>query len=153
MRRRKKGALGSEFLSGASQTNNDCVDIFERACPEYMAMGMPLQEYWDGDCELVRYYRRAFEIRQKQKNHELWLQGLYVHEAVAIAIGNAFRKNGGRVLKYSAQPYAVTRIEQREEQQKEVTVKPKKMRARFENIVAAINAKFKSKEASGNGNG
>lgn len=118
-----------------------------------MAMGMPIHEYWDGDCELVRYYRRAFEIRQKQRNHELWLQGLYVHEAVAIAIGNAFRKKGGRVMKYSAQPYAVTRMEQREEQQKEVTVKPKKMRAQFENIVAAINAKFKSKEAGKNGNG
>jgi len=38
---------------------------------------MPSAEYWEGDPYLVRVYKRAHELRNEQRNQEMWLQGLY----------------------------------------------------------------------------
>lgn len=51
-------------------------------CPSYMAMGMTLSEYWDGEAELCRYYRKADEIRTKKRNEEMWLQGAYIYNVM-----------------------------------------------------------------------
>lgn len=54
-------------------------ELLERQCPIYMAMGMTYDEYWNDDVEKAVYYRRAFKLKKKQKNHWLWLQGAYVY--------------------------------------------------------------------------
>lgn len=126
---------------------------FEDACPYYLAIGMSFSDYWDGDCALVRYYRRADELREKRRNQELWLQGLYVHEAVSVALGNAFRKKGTRPQPYSDKPYPVTVLERREQDERQYQERRARMRGRMERIMTAINAKFdRQKEANGNGN-
>ena len=53
-------------------------DVF----PYYLAIGMTPEQYWEGDCELVRYYRKAAQIRQDLKNQDAWLQGMYVYQAI-----------------------------------------------------------------------
>lgn len=44
------------------------------------------------------------------------MQGMYVHEAVSIAIGNAFRKSGSTPMKYSSEPYHFCGHEKTEEE-------------------------------------
>ena len=53
---------------------------------------MTYDEFWYGDPFRVVAYRRAHRLRIEQNNQQLWLQGLYVHNAVAVAINNAFSK-------------------------------------------------------------
>lgn len=87
----------------------------------YMAMGMTYQEYWCGDPWLCKYYREADLIKQKIRNQDLWLQGLYNYNALAVAISNAF---GGKNtnLKYLENPLDIfpkTEAEKEEEARKE----------------------------------
>ena len=81
--------------------------MFDEQFPYYLAMGMSQREFWDQDVTLARAYRKAFEIKQEQRNSELWLQGLYIYEAIldASPVLQAFAKSGTRPRRYSEKPY------------------------------------------------
>ena len=51
-------------------------------CPDYLAMGMSLDEYWYGDAELTTYYRKAHRLKRRQANQDAWMQGFYVYHAM-----------------------------------------------------------------------
>ena len=55
---------------------------------------MTVDEFYRQDVELAVAYRRADELRKARKNEELWLQGLYIYDAIcAVApILRAFSK-------------------------------------------------------------
>lgn len=83
-------------------------EIIDRLCPDYLAMGMTWDEYWNGDPEMVVAFRKAHELKRKQKNYDLWLQGMYIYEALADVspLFHAFVKDP-KPIPYSAQPYAL----------------------------------------------
>ena len=77
-----------------------------------MSLGMSYHEYWYGEPQLVKYYYEAYNYRRKEKNQELWLQGLYF----AHAISSNFSKKD----KYPKEPldiYPKTAEEKRIEQE------------------------------------
>ena len=57
-------------------------EIARRLCPDYLAMGMSLKEYWEGDPENYEYVREAHRLKRKQANFDAWLNGLYVYSAL-----------------------------------------------------------------------
>lgn len=76
---------------------------------------MPSHEFWEGDPWLVQGYRKAHDLRNEQRNQEMWLQGLYIHEAVAVAIANAFgKKKGQKPEKYLTKPIRITPLTEQE---------------------------------------
>lgn len=95
-------------------------EIFRKVFPYYLSIGMTPAEFWDGDCELVKFYREAYELKKEQKNQELWLQGLYIYEAIAnlSPILKSFVKNP-KPMPYPEKPYPLTtgKIEERKEQE------------------------------------
>ena len=105
---------------------------------------MTSAEYWDGDCTLVVEYRKAEEIRNTKKNQEMWLQGMYIYEALCdvAPIMRAFAKKGTKPHKYPAEPYALT-----EKERKETTVKQErkvfnKGLSMMEALTKSMNQKF-----------
>ena len=60
-------------------------------------------EYWDGDASLARYYREAFQHKQEYDDTIAWLNGLYVYDALSVALDNSFG-NGRKKEKYSEEP-------------------------------------------------
>ena len=84
--------MGSELVSGLFPENGSedrvspapvsYTETFYRDLPWYLSIGMTPEQYWDGDCMLAKYYRKAQELRRQERNTELWLQGLYVYDAV-----------------------------------------------------------------------
>lgn len=90
-------------------------DVF----PYYLAIGMTPEQYWEGDCELVRYYRKAAQIRQDLKNQDAWLQGMYVYQAIGnlAPILRAFAKKGVKAIPYQKEQEAIL---QRKADQEEV---------------------------------
>jgi len=97
-------------------------EIFDEQCPYYMAMGMPLNEFWDGDPRLVIFYRKAFDIKQDLINAWEWRMGVYNLTAFSTVIGNAFRKKGLKPLEYLEKPLPVreqTEAEKKAEQQRQ----------------------------------
>ena len=55
---------------------------FYECFPYYLSIGMTPEQYWDGDPTLTKYYRKADEIKKERLNEELWLQGMYIYEAL-----------------------------------------------------------------------
>lgn len=93
---------------------------FERVCPYYIAFGMTYDEFWNGDNEMPRMFRKAHEIRQLEADHQAWLQGAYVYQAIgALAPAlKAFAK--GSVKPYMDQPFGhdINPIDNKEEREK-----------------------------------
>ena len=79
-----------------------------------MAMGMTLHEFWEEDCELAVFYRKAEEYRQEKLNWQLHLQGMYFYEALCDAspIFNPYAKKGTKPIPYRSLPYGVTETEE-----------------------------------------
>ena len=57
-----------------------------------MLFGMTYDEFWHGDPFRAVAYRKLHKLRIEQRNEELWLAGLYIHNAVCVALNNAFSK-------------------------------------------------------------
>ena len=123
---------------------------FYELFPYYLAIGMTYDQYWNGDCTLTKYYRKAEELRNEKRNQEMWLQGMYVYEALCDVspVLHAFAKQGTKPTPYSAKPYSLTRkqIEQEaEEKQRKLAEKGKRF---MEAIAASVNKKFEGKTQS-----
>ena len=80
-----------------------------------MLCGMSYDEFWYGDPFRAVAYRRTHRLRIEQANQQLWMQGLYVHNAVAVAINNAFSK---QKQKYIAEPIKLFEPTEEEKQAK-----------------------------------
>ena len=122
-------------------------DRFYEMFPYYLSIGMTPDQYWDGDCTLCKYYREAEELKNEKRNQELWLQGMYIYEAICdvAPVLHAFAKKGTKPTPYSDKPYALTykqRKREEEEKQRRIAEKGKKF---MEAMVHSINKKFEGK--------
>lgn len=109
---------------------------FYEVFPYYLSIGMTYEQFWDGDPQLVKYYRQADELRIDRKNQELWLQGLYVYEALCdvAPILHAMAKKGTKAQPYPDKPYAITEKQRKreiDEQERKVADKGIQMMERF----------------------
>lgn len=105
---------------------------------------MTPEQFWDGDVHLVKYYRHADELKVERKNQELWLQGLYVYEALCdvAPILQAMAKKGTKARPYPEQPYAITEKQRRREEiEKERNIANKGKRF-MEQLMKANNKRF-----------
>ena len=111
---------------------------------------MSPEQYWDGDSTLVKYYRKAEELRNEKRNQELWLQGMYIYEALCDVspVLHAFAQKGTRPAPYTTKPYPLTEKQTKrneEEKQRKVVEKGKKF---MEAMMASVNKKFEGKTQS-----
>lgn len=117
---------------------------FYEAFPYYLSIGMTYEQFWDGDPMLVKYYREAEEIRNEKKNQELWLQGMYIYEALAdiSPVLHAFAKKGTKPQPYTETPYAITKKQRdriKAEKEKQEFEKGKRF---MEALLQQTNKKF-----------
>jgi len=79
-------------------------------CIYYMSIGVPNEVFWDGDYTQLKYFYQAHLKRKEDKNHELWLQGAYINNALESSIGNLAAGLGGKrgKNKYLAKPIRIT---------------------------------------------
>ena len=87
-------------------------------------MGMPSDEYWNGNPRLINAYREAYEIRKSNENQLAWLSGLYNYRAVSSALSQFGYALGGKKGKkpegYSERPIAITEFEKKMEKQRKI---------------------------------
>ena len=141
----------SESAEGSGQSapfSNSYTTVFYDQFPYYLSIGMSPEQYWDGDPTLVKYYRKADELKRKLRNQELWLQGMYIYEALCDVspVLNAFANKGTKPLPYIDHPYAITNRERAEEQKLRDERERQKARRYMEAKMAAINTRFKSNQ-------
>ena len=117
---------------------------FYEMFPFYLSIGMTPEQYWDGDCTLVKYYRQAEELRNEKRNQELWLQGMYIYEAICDVspILHAFAKKGVKPLPYPSKPYAISEKQikkEREEKERKLAEQGKRF---MEAMMHSTNKRF-----------
>ena len=139
----------SESAEGSGQPapfSNSYTDKFIDAFPYYLSIGMTPEQYWDGDPMLTKYYRKADELRRKRRNEELWLQGMYIYEALCDVspVLHAFAKRGTKPVPYSDHPYALTRNDRENEEKIKEQREREKARRYMEAKMGAINKRFQS---------
>ena len=139
----------SESAEGSGRTApffNSYTTTFYDQFPYYLAIGMSPEQYWDGDPMLAKYYRKADEIRRKRRNEDLWLQGMYIYEALCDVspVLHAFAKRGTKPAPYPDHPYAITVSDREEEKKIKAHREQEKARRYMEAKMAAINKHFKS---------
>lgn len=131
-------------------------ELFEKWCPIYMSYGMTYDEYWKGSPYRAKFYREAHELKVKQNDEQMWVQGMYIYEALCEVspILHAFSKSGTKPLPYAAKPYLYdmkieserTKQRQEEEKQKEIENERLLAQVHFENWARNTAKMFKEKE-------
>ena len=140
----------SESAEGGGHSapfSNSYTATFYDQFPYYLSIGMSFDQYWEGDPSLVKYYRKADELRRKRRNEELWLQGMYIYEALCDVspVLNAFAKRGTKPRPYSDHPYALT-VKERDDERVLVEKREREKARRYmEARMAEINKRFESK--------
>ena len=140
-------------ITGGSEHNSSApsfityTEKFYEAFPYYLSIGMTYDQYWNGDCTLPKYYRKADGIRKERRNEELWLQGMYIYEALCDVspVLHAFAKKGTKPVPYLGEAYALTekQVEFKEEEKaKKIHDKGKTL---MEGFMLRHNKKFEGK--------
>lgn len=98
---------------------------------------MSIKEFWEDDPDLFWAYRFSYFNQKKDEgeisNYIAWLNGAYVHDAVSVALNNAFSKVK---IEYPNKPY--------ESKEKENSVENEVIN--IQNRVAEVQALFKEKQ-------
>ena len=121
--------------------------LFEEQCPIYMAYGMEYNDFWYGDAYLTKFYRESHKLKVKQKDEELWMQGMYIYEALCdvAPIFHAFAKRGTKPVPYTDHPYSITNKEREAEKDRKIKQEQEKAKQYMLGKMAKINKRFESK--------
>lgn len=122
--------------------------IFNEQFPFYLSVGMTAEQYWEGDCELVKYYREAEQLKLEKENTKLWLQGMYIYNAIGslAPILNPAVKKGTKVKPYMEEPLPLTnRAKKVKEKEKQKSAQQKGI-AFMQQLMLQNNKRFKGKE-------
>lgn len=112
-------------------------EIFEKECGRYLYYGMTPEQYWDGDCEMVKWYRDKMQVELEHRNELLWLQGRYLYD-ILLRVSPAlkpFVKNP-RPEPYIEKPYDVSTKTDKEQTELK---NEQKMKNGFEYFTALAN--------------
>ena len=101
-------------------------DIFDQVLPNYMAMGMTYDQFWDGEFGMKTAYREAYRIRIEQEqriaDRNNWLMGQYVMSALnatPLLVAGLNVKRGTHIPEYLDKPiYNRLDMERKEEDRK-----------------------------------
>ena len=145
--------MGSNRLISEEKSKVEFISLtktFEELCPIYMSYGMSYDEYWYGEPFRTKYYRDSHKLKIKQKDEEMWIQGMYIYEALCKVspILHAFSKKGTKPLPYSDKPYMSSIQTNQSSVDKEQEIKNAQMIAQihFNNWARATIKKFENKK-------
>lgn len=109
-------------------------------------MGMSYEQFWDEPPFLAVVYRKAFRLKRELENERAWLAGLYVYDAVAVSISNAFSKRGQKKQQYMEKPIDLFPLTKSEMKRREAEEQAKMQQAMKAMIKKQQEAKKKAKQ-------
>jgi hypothetical protein len=92
-------------------------------------MGMTYEQYWESSPRLAVAYRKAYRIKREIENEQAWIQGLYVFDAFAVCLSNAFSKRGAKKQTYIEKPIDIFPISEQEKKRREAQENAKMQQA------------------------
>ena len=107
-----------------------------------MSMGMSYHEFWHGDYTQWKFVEEEHQIRKKEENEMLWLQGAYFYNAMSAVMNNSFREKGKPPVSYMEEPVRITPMTE-EEQEAEKRKQVEAFRASLEDLRRHFEVKDK----------
>lgn len=109
---------------------------------------MTAKQYWEDDCSLVRYYRKAEILRTEIDNQKMWLQGRYIYDALVRVspLFRSFTKSGTQIEPYTEKPYPITKESIEEDKKKSIESSKTKAMLYMETYAARHNKKFEERK-------
>lgn len=95
---------------------------------------MTPEQYWDDDPYLAVVYRKAYRLKQELQNEAAWLQGLYIYDAFAVCLSNAFSKSHSKKQTYIEKPFDIFPLTEAEKKRREKEANAKMQKAMEEMI-------------------
>ena len=145
--------MGDRLTKQASDTPYG--DIFDKLLPEYIAMGMTYDEFWDGEYGMKTAYRSAYITRIENErliaDQNNWYMGQYiisVLNAVPLLVAGLNVKKGANLPKYPEKPLLYQAEEQKKEEarQKQQEDQAQLALAMFQAFATKFNKNFEQKE-------
>lgn len=95
------GSSGLESSQKQTASPQDILNYLDDLCAYALSIGMTYEQYWYDLPNLLNIYVKAEEYKRTRRNQELWLQGLYVYQAIGTLVPalNPFSKD------HKAKPY------------------------------------------------
>ena len=120
----------------------------DELCPYYMSIGMTYDEYWNGDNQLPKYFRKKHNLEREEKNFFLWLQGAYVYEAILDASPalRAFSKKT-KPVPYRSEPIDL-KLDDKKRKEEKNNQKMKNGIEHMRMMMAGINKRFENGKGS-----
>ena len=112
-----------------------------------MSIGMSYDEFWNQDVAMVRAYRKADELKRIRQNEALWMQGLYIRDALLSTVGNMFSDKSATPNEYPKSPYPVTAEQVAEREEAERVRTAERIKADMAAIAARMEKRQMPKEA------
>lgn len=141
--------MENEFLGSFSINEKEpksLKEIFEKACPQFINMGMSYEQFWDGDPEMTKFYAIAYETDKERRNEGYWLQGLYIYKAL-LNIWPAMRFGSKEKVKdYIEKPFPITEQTTKETKLSKEKAQFERNRAFMTRFASSINKKFAKEE-------
>ena len=69
-----------------------------------MLYGMTYEQFWYGDPWMANAYKEKHNLERRQRNEEMWINGMYQLNALAVALNNAFNKHK---INYIEKPFDI----------------------------------------------
>ena len=107
-----------------------------------MSIGMTYDEFWNGDVSMVKACRKAYELKSRQQNELLWIQGIYVKDALLSVVGNMFSKKGSTKFAYPEEPYPITAEQKAEIEAREQKAKEERLKAAFTAFAESVRKRL-----------
>ena len=135
--------MGGELVSPPKKTYRE---LFINEFPYYLVCGMTESQYWDGDSTLTIYYRKKDQIERDRENEKLWLQGLYIYDAIQrlAPILRPFTKNT-TPESYVEKPYPMTVKDIQKNKDEEINTIKEAQKAKILGWANFVNAKMRER--------
>lgn len=103
---------------------------------------MSYADFWHGDVDMVRAYRKADEMKRRRENEAMWVQGLYIRDALLCTVGNMFSGKSGTKIEYPKEPYAITETDIKDREERDARLAEERIRANFAAFAAQMMKKM-----------
>ena len=96
-------------------------EIFYQCLPHYLAMGMSAYEFWNCDPRTYRAYREKDRLEAEKENERLWLQGMYVYQAILLTAPRLNSIKPQDPIPYPDKPFDLNIRDEQEEEDRPMT--------------------------------
>jgi len=136
--------MGGELL--ATPPPKTFLEWLDENCAYHMAIGMTYNQFWRDDPLIAVHYRNAEKLRNDKRNQELWLQGMYIYQALCDVspVLNAFAKKGTKPNPYLDKPYPITAKQAKEHSKQRESRQYQEKQRSIEMLAASINSRKRS---------